>query len=232
MSIEHLRKQAKNLHRFLPAFVAAHGNTALTLSVCQELAARINGYPNWHEAVHRQACTASPAPVPASSQIAAEDGSAQVDPVLALHLKLDATEDADRRRYFQEVGGKFLYSLAHDDQRKPILEFLIGEVNLPLQEASVALHADIEHGYRMSRDSDSTIVLNIQPEQIPEFVFDAVRRFHYFGIGLVVVHGGNCSLDADSTLPTRLTSLIRNAGGQRQVWHPVLRERVWMPPLL
>jgi hypothetical protein len=232
MSIDQLRKQAKNLHRFLPAFVAEHGNTALTLSACQELAARINGYPNWHEAVHRPKAAASPAPGAAIPQAAAEDGAAPVDPAHALYLKVDAMEDAARHRHFQEVGGMFLYSLAHDDERKPVLEFLIGDVNLPLQEASAALHADIEHGYRMSRDPNSTIVLNIQAALIPEFVFDAVRRFQYFGISLVVLHGENCSLDADSKLPARLMALIRDAGGQGQVWHPVLHERVWMHPRL
>lgn len=49
MSIEHLKKQAKNLHRLLPEFLAKNPQP-FSLSSCQELAARASGYPSWHAA--------------------------------------------------------------------------------------------------------------------------------------------------------------------------------------
>lgn len=159
---------------------------------------------------------------------AASTGNNVAENANSLYLKMNAIEDDARNRHFNEAGGRFLYSLTEDSASRPVLEFLIGNVDLPMKEASTALHADIEHGYRMSRDPGATIVLNIQTATIPEFVFDAIEQFHYFGIGLVVVHGDNCSLDEKAELPLRLMSFIRDAGGQRQVWHPRLQELVWM----
>ncbi|WP_371436302.1 hypothetical protein [Polaromonas sp.] len=52
MSIEHLKKQAKNLHRFLPEFLAK-STQPLSLNACQELMARVSGYPSWHAAATR-----------------------------------------------------------------------------------------------------------------------------------------------------------------------------------
>ncbi len=52
MPLDKLKKQAKNLHRLLPDFVREH-KTELQLAHCQELIARINGFPNWHVAVSR-----------------------------------------------------------------------------------------------------------------------------------------------------------------------------------
>lgn len=49
MSIEHLKKQAKNLHRLLPEFIQAHPDGG-KLSDAQELIARTHGYPNFHAA--------------------------------------------------------------------------------------------------------------------------------------------------------------------------------------
>lgn len=49
MSIERLKKQAKLAQRVLPEFVAEHG-TDLSLAKCQELVARLHGFPNWHAA--------------------------------------------------------------------------------------------------------------------------------------------------------------------------------------
>ena len=53
MSIDHLKKQAKNLHKLLPEFVQKHGLGTLKLSDCQELIAQINGYGSWHSAVNQ-----------------------------------------------------------------------------------------------------------------------------------------------------------------------------------
>lgn len=49
MSIDHLKKQSKNLKRLWPEFAQAHGNTP-TLAACQELIARCSGYASWHAA--------------------------------------------------------------------------------------------------------------------------------------------------------------------------------------
>jgi hypothetical protein len=50
MSIDHLKKQSKNLKRLWPEFAQAHGSTP-TLAACQELVARSCGYASWHSAV-------------------------------------------------------------------------------------------------------------------------------------------------------------------------------------
>lgn len=52
MSLESLKKQAKNLLRLLPGFVSKKG-AALQLAHCQELVAQLHGYPNWHAATKR-----------------------------------------------------------------------------------------------------------------------------------------------------------------------------------
>jgi hypothetical protein len=51
MSIDHLKKQAKNLKAALPAFLEQHPSGAAPLAAFQELVARASGYPNWHVAV-------------------------------------------------------------------------------------------------------------------------------------------------------------------------------------
>jgi len=50
VSLEHLKKQAKALRKLLPDFVREHSANP-TLSACQELIARSNGFPSWHAAV-------------------------------------------------------------------------------------------------------------------------------------------------------------------------------------
>lgn len=50
MSKEHLKKQAKNLRRLLPDFLEQQPPVP-PLAACQELAAKINGYPNFHSAI-------------------------------------------------------------------------------------------------------------------------------------------------------------------------------------
>lgn len=51
MSIEHLKKQAKNLKKSLPAFLERYPDGSAPLSQFQELIAQASGYPSWHAAV-------------------------------------------------------------------------------------------------------------------------------------------------------------------------------------
>lgn len=51
MSIEHLKKQAKNLKKSLPAFLEKYPNGLAPLAQFQELIAKASGYPSWHAAV-------------------------------------------------------------------------------------------------------------------------------------------------------------------------------------
>ena len=52
-SIEHIKKQAKNLKRILPVFIK-QDVFDLNLATCQELIAQIHGFPNWHAITNRQ----------------------------------------------------------------------------------------------------------------------------------------------------------------------------------
>lgn len=56
MSLDKMKKQAKNLLRLLPEFVREHPGE-LKLADCQELIARTHGFPNWHAAATHQATT-------------------------------------------------------------------------------------------------------------------------------------------------------------------------------
>ena len=47
MNIEQAKKQAKNLRRLLPAYMAEHPDAG-KLSDVQELIARTHGYPSFH----------------------------------------------------------------------------------------------------------------------------------------------------------------------------------------
>lgn len=51
MSIEHLKKQAKNLKKSLPAFLGQYPDGSAPLAQFQELIAKASGYPSWHAAV-------------------------------------------------------------------------------------------------------------------------------------------------------------------------------------
>ena len=51
MSIEHLKKQSRNLKKLLPDFIRSHPNGEAPLAQIQELIARSSGYPSWHAAV-------------------------------------------------------------------------------------------------------------------------------------------------------------------------------------
>lgn len=50
MSIDHLKKQAKNLKAALPAFLQLHPSGVAPLAAFQELVAQMSGYPSWHAA--------------------------------------------------------------------------------------------------------------------------------------------------------------------------------------
>lgn len=52
MLIDHLKKQAKNLRRLLPAFIAAHPDGCTSVQ-CLELLAKTHGYPNLHAATQK-----------------------------------------------------------------------------------------------------------------------------------------------------------------------------------
>lgn len=54
MDIDRLKKRAKNLKRLLPAFVQDHGASP-SLAACQELAARLEGFPSFHAAQRDEA---------------------------------------------------------------------------------------------------------------------------------------------------------------------------------
>lgn len=61
MSIDHLKKRAKNLSRLLPDHLKTHEKPE-ALAACQELAACVDGYPSWHAAMTRKDLGASAAP--------------------------------------------------------------------------------------------------------------------------------------------------------------------------
>lgn len=67
MSIDHLKKQAKNLKAFLPTFLEAHPSGTATLADFQELVARISGYPSWHAALQRRTEATSDTTAPNAS---------------------------------------------------------------------------------------------------------------------------------------------------------------------
>jgi len=50
MSIDHLKKQSRNLKKLLPDFIKSHPDGVASLSKIQELVARSSGYPSWHAA--------------------------------------------------------------------------------------------------------------------------------------------------------------------------------------
>lgn len=62
MSLDKMKKQAKNLQRLLPDFISEHPNE-LRLADCQELVARIHGFPNWHAASSRALANEQPPPM-------------------------------------------------------------------------------------------------------------------------------------------------------------------------
>ena len=63
MNLEQAKKQAKNLRRLLPAYMAEHPDAG-KLSDVQELIARTHGYPSFHAMVMAQERPAEPAPRP------------------------------------------------------------------------------------------------------------------------------------------------------------------------
>lgn len=53
MSVEHLKKQAKNTQRLLEAFTGAPQGS-VKLSAAQEFVAQSHGYPDWHSALNAE----------------------------------------------------------------------------------------------------------------------------------------------------------------------------------
>ncbi|MES2190173.1 MAG: hypothetical protein V4454_08625 [Pseudomonadota bacterium] len=54
MSVDHLKKLAKNLQKLYPDFAAKHVAAPPKLSDFQELAAKAQGFPDWHAAITRK----------------------------------------------------------------------------------------------------------------------------------------------------------------------------------
>lgn len=63
MSIEHVKRHAKRLSRLLPSHITSHKDPA-ALSACQELAAQVHGYPNFHAASKPQGTHLEESPQP------------------------------------------------------------------------------------------------------------------------------------------------------------------------
>lgn len=78
MSIDHLKKQSKNLKRLWPEFAQTHGASP-TLAACQELIARCSGYASWHAATTRQEPKAEPAPNPVPATTSTLQGNLTVE---------------------------------------------------------------------------------------------------------------------------------------------------------
>lgn len=79
MSVDHLKKQAKNLKAALPAFIQDHPTGAAPLSAFQELVAGINGYPSWHAAVASRGS--------GSEALASSSAASTVDIVLGIEYR-------------------------------------------------------------------------------------------------------------------------------------------------
>jgi len=226
MSIDSLRKQAKNLKRLLPEFLAQHGGAPLSLAACQELVARLHGYPHWHAATVR---------VGGSSLPSGDSTRAEATPApladhssSALYTALDDFEHAQRQK--SSGSRQFIYGIVPDTGAYSVIEFPISEVALPEDEAATLLHDEVEHAYRLQHDPSATLILNVQSATVPEYTIRAVERFHAFGINLVVVHGRDCSLDAPDRFPHRLMVAIAAVGGRGAAWHPVKNKRVQFTP--
>ncbi len=224
MSIDSLKKQAKNLKRLMPDFLALHTSAQHSLADCQELIARIHGYPNWHAAVTR-------AEIPLQSD-AIDNTSSSFKPLAdnadTLYRQLNNFEYAQQRTLSTKP--YFLYGLVHGTGAHSVISFLLNDVPIPDEEAANFLHNDIEQAYRLQHDSEATIVLTIRPENIPIYVIQAIKHFSNFGIKLVVVHGDDCSLDTPNNLPRLLMEAVAAAGSYGATWHPKRKERVHFSP--
>jgi hypothetical protein len=75
-----------------------------------------------------------------------------------------------------------------------------------------------------------TVVLELALPDVPVFVEKAVCHLVGFGVGLVVVHNGQCSLNPDCTLPKDLLTAIGKAARDGQVWDPIANKTVYMYP--
>lgn len=110
MSIESLKKQAKNVLRLLPGFVQANGSS-LQLAQCQELVAQLHGYPSWFAAGQRLQAT-SPADVePSLPEIHQANGKTSAPlPGTTMQVTMDGDDDKARN----EMQAYLRRRIAHD----------------------------------------------------------------------------------------------------------------------
>lgn len=226
MSIDSLKKQAKNLHRLVPVFLEQHVNVRPSLAACQDLVARIHGYPSWHSAagrteVARQSADESEPP-PSNS---APDNRSTT----GLYTALGDFEN-NQRRQMPTPGKHFLRELGQHSGEHTIINFPITDVTMSEEVAAKRLHEDIEYQYRLDRDSSATIILTVKSADVPDYVIKAINLFYCFGIKIVVVHGPDCSLDTPNNLSSRLMTAIAKVGGKGSAWHPNREEYVQFSP--
>lgn len=215
----HLKKQAKNLKTLLPPFLAQHPSRRVDLRACQDLVAQSRGFPGWAEAETR-ATAHKPSP---DAHRAERDAAAKQ----ALYNLLDTHEKNQLHQQWLTDSRAFEYDVRSDLGEPIVLEFMVKEVDAPSEVAAAMLQEEVERAYRMQRESRATILLNVLTPEIPAFVLGAMKRFYYFGIGVVLVHDGRCDLDPDCGFDPDLLRAIRQARGGMQVWHPLKRERVF-----
>lgn len=132
MSVDHLKKQAKNTQRLLEAFAGASKGT-VKLATAQEFVAQSHGYPDWHSALCAQESEGRRGPafsqsdrdmwmmtyeeranrddVIVSSEVRLIDGAAD-----ALGLFWHTQADFDRRQEYPGTPDRFTLVLAECDE--------------------------------------------------------------------------------------------------------------------
>lgn len=93
-------------------------------------------------------------------------------------------------------------------------------------EATRLLYDAIEFASRHLRNPLTTVVLDVRLPILPRFLQLAVQGLAGFGAGLVVLHAGRCSLDADNGLAPSLLHALDRAGRDGPIWHPLARDTV------
>lgn len=97
------------------------------------------------------------------------------------------------------------------------------------KEAAAELLCEaVEFAHTHLRNPMTTAVVDVQLPIIPGFVHRATEMLVGYGAGLVVLHRGRCSLDADCGFPESLQSAIALARRRSPVWHPLRAEPVFM----
>jgi hypothetical protein len=230
VSIESLKKQAKNLKRLWPEFQTQHRNTEPALAACQELVARLHGYPCWHAIEKRSAEPSQPLPDSPPVEALALRREQIAKNTGALHATLDEFEAAQMERRFQSFDPLRFPARPLEAGASTAIELLISQVRLPADEAGRLLYQAVEHAYRNKHDGSATMILNVQTPTVPAFVTRGIQHFVAFGIKLVVVHKSTCSLDDDNTLAPQMMAAIDAAGGRGQAWHPLKRQLVQFQP--